>query len=151
MKTETRNAIETAAVAEAARLCEQAPAGRARLAAAPSAAQRARAKRYQREELQPTSARVQRLVGDACRPGPLATREEFLAALDMYCAAGIAEVERRFAQAPAASADRRDARLRKNDATRSRNRARLCTVVERPRMTGHCVGPNGAEPFKWGK
>ena len=91
--------IETAAVAEAARLCEQALAGMARLASAPSASQRARAKRYQLEEFRPTSAKVQRLVSDACRPGPLATREEFLAAVDLYCAAGVAEIERRFAVA----------------------------------------------------
>lgn len=97
MRTETRAAVEAAAVTEATRLCEQALAGMSRVATTPTAAQRARAKRYQLDEFRPTAAKVQRLVCDACRSEPLATREEFLAAVDLYCAAGVAEVERRFA------------------------------------------------------
>ncbi len=86
--------IETAAVTEATRLCDQAFAGMAKiLTITPS--QRARAKRYQLVEFRSTSSRVQRLVSEAVA-GEFASREEFLASVDLFCAAGVAEVERRF-------------------------------------------------------
>ncbi len=96
--------IQPAAVAEAARLCAMALAGHARLSAdtylAPSLAPRdvrlAKAKRYQLNEFRPDFKRIQRIVLDTYR---FETREDFLAAVDFFCAVGRAEVERLFANA----------------------------------------------------
>lgn len=99
MNTELNTAIETAATVEASRLCDSALAALARMQAnpfaAPSPKLRARAKRYQLEEFSRTSRKVERVVCDIGRD-VFATRDEFLGAVDLYCAAGIAEVERRF-------------------------------------------------------
>jgi hypothetical protein len=59
------------------------------------ATMRARAKRYQLDEFARTSSKVNRAVSDVGQ-GTWSSREQFLAAIDLYCAAGIAEVERRF-------------------------------------------------------
>ncbi len=96
---EVASKIEAAAVAEATRLCDNAFAGIARHIGAGrqmSPDQRARAKRYQIEEFRPTYAKALRLCSDAHPSWLFESREEWLGAVDLYCAAGIAEVERRF-------------------------------------------------------
>ncbi len=89
--------VTTAAIAEATRLCDQAFSAMRSPQTRPDV--RARAKRYQVEHFR-NQALSNRVVCDLLRgdDGIIGgTREEFLAAVDLYCAAGIAEVERRFA------------------------------------------------------
>jgi hypothetical protein len=99
MLTEKAATIEAAAVAEATRLCDHALAVLARplaLGGMPSAEHRARAKRYQKDEFLCTSRKVERAVYELFTRDEWTSRDELLAALPIYCAAGIAEVERRF-------------------------------------------------------
>lgn len=93
----TQTDIETAAVAEATRLCDSAIAALARLQEQPFASPSlcARAKRYQIDEFSRTSRKTERVVFEI-RRDKWASRDELLAAIDLYCAAGVAEVERRF-------------------------------------------------------
>lgn len=90
--------IKSAAIAEAARLCDQAIAAVERRGGNP--VQTARAKRYQLAEFNRTSPRIERVVCDLIRPAPgepaASSRDELLAAIELYCASGVEEIERRF-------------------------------------------------------
>jgi hypothetical protein len=101
MLTEKTATIEAAAVAEATRLCDHVLAVLAKpcpVTGEPhSEARRVRTKRYQLDEFRPTFAKVERVVYSLFTGDEWASREELLAACDLYCAAGRAEVERRFA------------------------------------------------------
>lgn len=97
--------VESAAVTEATRLCDQAFAGLAKLSADPAVATHlpplpsllAKAKRYQLHEFRPDFARIRRMVSDLVQPCDNGlSREEYESAINLFCAAGIAEVERRF-------------------------------------------------------
>ncbi len=97
--TEKAPKIIAAAQAEAARLCDRAHAAHAKYNA--TSAQIARGKRYQIEEFRIMGRPRERLsmvMYDMFGPDAWSSREELLAAIDCYCDAGIAEVERRFAQ-----------------------------------------------------
>lgn len=96
--TEKNAVVAAAAVTEAARLCDTAIAASIRLRGQPFASPDlvARAKRYQKDEFSPKSAKVTRVVYDLFGYDGWASREEFLAAVDVYCAAGVCEVGRRF-------------------------------------------------------
>lgn len=105
MKTETTaarvHALVTASAQErAASLCGKAIAAILDLGATP--AQRARGERYQVEEFQnrKMSERIlcDLLLHPADEVALIDTREELLAAIDVYAAAGIAEVRRLFAE-----------------------------------------------------
>lgn len=94
--------LTTAARAHAARLCKQAMAPIPGIIPTPT--QRARAERYQVEEFTMHKAQNERIVADLllhpAEGEPLVdTREAFLAAVDTYRAAGLAEVRRLFAAA----------------------------------------------------
>jgi hypothetical protein len=105
MTNEQITKVTDTAKIEAARLCDQALAPRPRSSGpSPSewtSAQWARVQRYQLERFERASQRIERVVCDLLRDeetGDVAvsTREELLTAIDVYCAAGIAEVARRF-------------------------------------------------------
>ncbi len=107
MKTTNRwsSKVEAAAKTEATRLCDAALATPRRFPLpdgwpVATSEHSARAKRYQLDVFRNLKL-ADRVVCDLLRgeDGDVAvdSREEFLAARDLYCAAGIAEVERRFA------------------------------------------------------
>lgn len=96
--------LTAAAITEATRLCDQAMAALSRLDAW---AKKDRARRYQIDEFRTASARVERVVFDLLRvcpdgPADVATRGALLDAIDTYCNAGLAEIERRFSAVEAA-------------------------------------------------
>jgi hypothetical protein len=102
MTNEQITKVTDAAKIEATRLCEQALKPHPHVKETP--VYRARARRYQIEEFSRTSAKIERVVCDLLRDestGDVAvsSRAELLAAIDAYCDAGIAEVERRFRSA----------------------------------------------------
>lgn len=104
MNAETAAKILAAAAAEATRRCDVVLAACERLSA--TAAQRARAKRdvlaeFTAADRQGPRAKMERAVLDLFRNADgdvtvFATRDDLLAAVDLYCAAGKAEAERRF-------------------------------------------------------
>ena len=89
--------IVAAARAAAAALCTKSLENVARFGG--SAELRARARRYQKAEFREcgkVSARTTRIVFELFDRDAWASREELLEAIEVYCDAGISEVERRF-------------------------------------------------------
>lgn len=97
LATDKTPVIVAAARAAAALLCDKSIDNVARFGG--SAELRARARRYQMAEFREAgkvSSRTERVVLELFDRDAWASREELLEAIEVYCDAGISEVERRF-------------------------------------------------------